>query len=225
MDIKISPSLLSADFSKLAEEVLSVEQGGADWLHCDVMDGHFVPNITIGPFVIEAIKKVATVPLDVHIMISDPEKYAANFCDAGADILTFHLEATDDPEKVIQMIRKKGVKVGVSISPDTPVEKLHSVLGHVDLVLIMSVFPGFGGQEFIRRCVPKIEYVWKKCGGQIDIQVDGGVDLETIVEAAGAGANAFVAGTSVFKSSDRAGTIAQLRRLATEHLGAAVKKQ
>ncbi|MFC1587109.1 ribulose-phosphate 3-epimerase [Planctomycetota bacterium] len=218
MEIIIAPSLLAADFSHLAQEIKDVEAGGADWLHCDVMDGHFVPNITFGPFIVKAIKKIASVPLDVHIMISNPAKYAGEFCQAGADILTFHIEAASDPGEVIRIIRDHNVKAAVAISPDTPAKAVDKILDQVDMVLVMTVHPGFGGQSFIEPCLDKVRSIRQAAGTRIDIQVDGGLTPETVTAAAAAGANAIVAGTAVFKAGDIASVITGMRHSAAKHL-------
>ncbi len=218
MNIKISPSLLSANFADLKHQIRDVEQAGADWLHCDVMDGHFVPNLTIGPFIIQAIKSVANVPLDVHIMISEPERYAPEFCKAGADILTFHIEAAKQPRQVIDIIRKHHVKPAVAISPDTPAESVDAILSDVSMVLVMTVHPGFGGQSFMPQCLEKVRRIRDKVGDAIDIQVDGGLSAKTVAAAAAAGANVIVAGTSIFKADDPARAIRELRGLAAVNL-------
>lgn len=210
MNLIVAPSLLSCDFARLADEVARVEDAGADWLHCDVMDAHFVPNLTFGPPVVAAIKKVARVPLDVHLMITDPLAYAEPFAKAGADILTFHVEAVSDVGEVIEAYRKLGLKVGLSISPPTPVEAILPYLGRIDLALVMTVNPGFGGQTFIRECVEKIRVI-RAQQPDLDIEVDGGINAETALEVVEAGANVLVAGNYVFKSHNVAEPIALLR--------------
>ncbi len=214
--IRIAPSLLAADFARLAAEVASVEQGGADWLHLDVMDGHFVPNLTFGPVVMEAIRRVATKPLDVHLMITDPWKYADAFLDAGAQCLTFHVEVdgSGDAIGLLRKIRARGAKAGLSLQPDTPVERLRPYVGELDLVLVMSVFAGFGGQKFLPSALERPPAL-RAMGFGGDISMDGGIGASTIAEAARAGVNVFVAGTAVFGAQDRATRIAELRRLAT----------
>jgi ribulose-phosphate 3-epimerase len=209
--IVIAPSLLSCDFSQVGAEVKEVEQAGAEWLHLDIMDGHFVPNITIGPLVVKAIRKVTGLFLDVHLMIEDPLKYAPAFARAGADLINFHIEAAPEPEKVIEEIRRLGKKAGVTIKPNTPVDSIRNVLDKVDMVLIMSVEPGFAGQQFMPEVLPKVTYLRELMGPQADIQIDGGITLETVGEAARAGANNFVAGSAVFGKSDRAAAVAGLR--------------
>ncbi len=213
--IRIAPSLLAADFAHLHDEVRAVEQGGADWLHLDVMDGHFVPNLTFGPLVCAAIKKCATRPLDVHLMITDPWRYGDAFLDAGADWLTFHIEVEShgDVSALLQRIKARGCKVGLSVQPDTPVERLRPYVQQLDLVLLMSVFAGFGGQKFMAEVLPKVAGL-RAMGFQGEVSMDGGIAATTIGASAAAGTNVFVAGTAVFGSPDRAGRIAELRRLA-----------
>jgi len=207
--ILIAPSILSADFAKLGQEVRDVEKAGADWIHVDVMDGHFVPNITIGPLVVKAIRPVTKLPLDVHLMIKNPERYIESFAKAGSDIITFHCEVEEDPKEIIKLIRYYKKKVGISIKPKTELRSIESVLPMVDMVLIMTVEPGFGGQEFILDCLPKIKEVrsvFKK-----DIEVDGGINEMTARDVAANGANILVAGTSVFGEKDYAQAIKKLR--------------
>jgi ribulose-phosphate 3-epimerase len=211
--VRISPSILSSDFARLAEEVTRLEAAGADWLHVDVMDGHFVPNLTIGPPVVAAIKRVAKAPLDVHIMISDPDRYAEAFCKAGADILTFHIEAAPDAIATCERIRALGARAGIAIRPGTALTPaIERALAHADLMLPMTVEPGFGGQKFMADQLPKI----RRCAEigrarQADIEVDGGVDDQTVRACAEAGANAIVAGSFVFKAKDLAEPIRKLR--------------
>lgn len=215
--IKIAPSLLSADFARLADEVKRVKDGGADWLHVDVMDGHFVPNITIGPLVVDAVNKVTDLPLDVHLMIEKPERYISDFAKAGADVITVHLEACTHLHRVIYQIKETGAKAGVSINPHTPLNGLEYVLQDIDLILIMSVNPGFGGQSFIPNIVPKIaklKQMMEEGGHRFDIEVDGGINAKTAPEVVRAGANVLVAGSAVFGQKDAAAAIAGIRQSA-----------
>lgn len=207
----VAPSILSADFSKLGKEVLDVQRSGADWIHVDVMDGNFVPNITMGPLVVKAIRPITKLPLDVHLMIAEPEKFVAPFAEAGADIITFHIEACEDPKGLISIIRKAGKKVGVSVKPKTPVSALSDILEDVDLVLVMTVEPGFGGQSFMREALPKIKEIRKLF--KKDIEIDGGITVETAKEVVSQGANVLVAGTTVFGSKDYGDTIRKLKGL------------
>lgn len=215
MKIQIAPSLLAADFGKLGEEAEAAEAAGADMLHIDVMDGHFVPNITIGPGMVAAIRKRVKIPLDVHLMISDPDRYITAFVEAGADILTVHAEVLPHLHRTLQVIRLKDVRAGVSINPATPLKNIESVLDEVDLALLMTVNPGFGGQKFIRSVLPKISRlraIVEERGYKLDIEVDGGINIDTARDAVAAGANVLVAGTAIFKSDDVARTIEALRR-------------
>lgn len=220
--IRIAPSLLSADFGRLDGEVAAVEQAGADWLHLDVMDGHFVPNLTFGPFIVKAIKKVAKRPLDVHLMITDPWRYCDPFLDAGADLFTFHVEVAErgDAEALIGKVKARGRQVGMSLQPDTPVARLRPWLRDLDLVLVMSVFAGFGGQQFMPEVLDKVEEL-RALGFQGEISMDGGIATDTIARSAAAGTNVFVAGTAVFGASDRKARIAELREIAQQAQGGA----
>jgi ribulose-phosphate 3-epimerase len=212
--IKIAPSILSADFARLGEEVRAVEAAGADYLHVDVMDGHFVPNITIGPPVVAAVRAVTRLPLDVHLMIENPDRYIADFAKAGADLITVHYEASPHLHRTVQLIRSLGKKAGVSINPATPIGVLEVILADLDLVLVMTVNPGFGGQHFIPSCLDKIAGLRRQIdalGLPIELQVDGGVKLDNIGRIAAAGADVFVAGSAVFGAADYAATIATLR--------------
>lgn len=209
--LKIAPSILSADFAKLGEELARLEAAGADWVHVDVMDGHFVPNLTIGPPVVKALRKVTRMPLDVHIMISDPERYAKAFCEAGADILTFHVEASSNPVGLCERIRSYGAKAGVAIRPATKLRGLEPAIRAADLVLVMTVEPGFGGQAFLSDQVEKVAQVFDMVGGRAEIEVDGGLNADTVVACGRAGANAIVAGSFVFRAEDLKEPIGALR--------------
>lgn len=216
--LRIAPSILSADFARLGEEVRALQAAGADWIHVDVMDGHFVPNITIGPLVVAAIRPHTDLPMDVHLMIAPADAYIDAFADAGADIITVHPEAGPHLHRTIQRIRATGKKAGVSLNPATPAKMLDYVLEEIDLVLVMSVNPGFGGQSFIASQLGKIEAIATRAakeGLDIDIEVDGGIDVATARRAQDAGANVLVAGTATFRGgADRyAGNIAALRGL------------
>jgi ribulose-phosphate 3-epimerase len=211
---KIAPSILSADFTRLAEEVKAVERAGADYIHLDVMDGHFVPNITIGPMIVRAVRRITDLPLDVHLMISNPDDYIDRFAEAGATGLTVHAEAVIHLHRTIQRIRQKGLNPCVSLNPATPLGPLEYVLDDLDMVLLMTVNPGFGGQEFIREVVPKVQRLreWIEARElDVDIEVDGGIGPETIHQVSSAGANVFVAGSAIFHSRDYAETIRLMR--------------
>jgi ribulose-phosphate 3-epimerase len=216
--IKIAPSILSADFARLGQEIEAIAVGGADYVHVDVMDGHFVPNITIGPLVVEAARRVTNLPLDVHLMIDNPDCYIPEFARAGADIITVHSEAVHHLHRTVQLIRSLGKKAGVSINPATPVSALEVILDDLDLVLVMSVNPGFGGQSFIPACLQKIEALRRmidRRGLAVELEVDGGVKLDNIRSIAAAGAEVFVAGSAVFGTPDYKATITALRERAT----------
>ncbi|MBB6282118.1 ribulose-phosphate 3-epimerase [Geobacillus subterraneus] len=212
--IRIAPSILSADFARLAEEIRSVEEGGADWIHVDVMDGHFVPNLTLGPPIVAAIRPVTKLPLDVHLMIIDPDRYIPAFAEAGADLISVHVEACVHLHRTIQLIKEQGAKAGVVLNPHTPVDMIRHVMAEVDLVLLMTVNPGFGGQAFIPAVVPKIREVAELAKEQnkaIDIEVDGGVNAKTAPLCVEAGANVLVAGSAIYNAPDRAAAIRALR--------------
>lgn len=215
INIKIAPSILSADFAKMGEEVIDLEKCGADVIHCDVMDGVFVPNITFGIKMVADIRKLTKLTLDAHLMIVNPEKYVERFAKAGADIITVHYEATKDTLKsTLELIRASGAKCGVVINPDTSAEEIEEFVPLCDMILVMSVFPGFGGQSFIPSAlesVRKIRGYIKACGKDIDLEIDGGVTLDNVAEVKAAGANVIVAGSTVFNSQDRKATIYRLK--------------
>jgi ribulose-phosphate 3-epimerase len=213
---KIAPSILSADFSRLGDEIQAVEKAGADLIHVDIMDGHFVPNITIGPSVVQSLRKVTSLPFDVHLMIEHPEKYVPAFAAAGSDIITIHVETAPHLHRTIEMIKENGAKAGVSLNPATSLEHVKEILPYVDLLLVMTVNPGFGGQKFIAGMLKKI----RKARSLVEtlstgtlVEVDGGVTLQNIGAVLEAGADIFVAGSSVFSSRDYAGTIGEMKRI------------
>lgn len=210
MDIKISPSVLASDFANLESELKKCSDGGAELIHLDVMDGHFVPNISIGAPVIAALNKVCDTPFDVHLMISDPLFYIDDFIKAGADIITFHVECESDIEKTIDKIVDAGCKAALAVKPNTPIDAVYPYLDKLSMVLVMTVEPGFGGQSFMESTMPKIKELRAKCP-DIDIQVDGGINADTVKIAGKAGANVFVAGSAVFKSDNPAATIKLLK--------------
>ncbi len=213
---RVAPSILAADFARLGDEVRAVSEAGADYLHVDVMDGHFVPNITVGPAVVKALKPYSDKPFDVHLMISPVDSFIGAFADAGADIITVHSEAGPHLHRTLQVIKSRGLKAGVSLNPGTPIDAVDYVLDTVDLVLVMSVNPGFGGQSFIAATIDKIEALRRKIsatGHPIEIEVDGGINAETAALAVAAGADVLVAGTAVFRGGPEAyaANIARLR--------------
>lgn len=213
--IKIAPSILSADFSEMGKAVEMLEQNGADWIHCDVMDGVFVPNISFGIPMIKDIRPHTELPLDVHLMIVNPEKYVERFADAGADIITFHPEASSDAKKTIELIHGKNKKAGIVVNPEIPIENVYELIPLVDMVLLMSVHPGFGGQSFIHDVLPKLEKTKKFVDDNnldIDIEIDGGINPETAILSKKAGANVLVAGNTVFKAQDKKEIINVLRK-------------
>jgi len=214
-NVRIAPSILSADFARLGEEIAAVEEAGADWIHVDVMDGRFVPNLTIGPPVVKAVRGVTKLPLDVHLMIVEPERYVDAFADAGADVLTVHAEASTHLHRVIQQIKARGCRAGVSLNPHTPEDVLRYVIADLDLVLVMSVNPGFGGQSFLPEILPKIRALRgmiERAGANVDVEVDGGVKPGTAGSVVSAGADVLVAGSAVFGQADYASAIDALRR-------------
>lgn len=210
----IAPSILSADFARLGDEVAAVERGGADLLHVDVMDGHFVPNLTVGPPIVESLKKVTRLPLDVHLMITNADAFIAEFSAAGADYLTVHVEACPHLHRTVQSIKERGVKAGVTLNPATSLHTIEEILPDVDLVLIMSVNPGFGGQKFIGSCLKKIAAARRmldEAGSLALLEVDGGVKINNAAQVLAAGADVLVAGSAIFSSQDYVATIAALR--------------
>lgn len=213
--IKIAPSILAADFSKLAEEVKEVERAGAELIHIDVMDGHFVPNITMGPIVVEALRPITKLPLDVHLMIENPDQYIESFAKAGADYITVHVEACPHLHRTIQLIRSYGVKPGVVLNPHTPIETIQHILEDVDMVLFMTVNPGFGGQKFIHSVISKVQQladIIQEKGLSIEIEIDGGINAETIIPCAEAGATIFVAGSAIYSQQDRAKALQNIKQ-------------
>ncbi len=213
---RIAPSILSADFTRLGEQISEAEAGGADWIHVDVMDGHFVPNITIGPLIVEAARRATQLPLDVHLMIEAPDRYLRDFVNAGANLLTVHQETCPHLHRTVQAIRELGAGAGVAINPATPVETLAEILPFVDLILVMTVNPGFGGQKFINECLDKVSRVAAKLEAaglmQVEIEVDGGIDPTTAQAAVAAGATVLVAGSAVFSRGPVAENVRAIRR-------------
>lgn len=211
---RIAPSILSADFSRLGEEIEAIEKAGADWIHIDVMDGRFVPNLTVGPLVLEAAKKVTSLPLDVHLMIVEPDHLIPEFIKEGATSVTVHVEACIHLHRTIQLIKQHGARAGVSLNPATPLSSVEEILDEIDLLLIMSVNPGFGGQKFIPKVLDKIRAARKMIDGRglsVDLEVDGGIKIANAKELAAAGVDVFVAGSAIFESPDYVMTIKQLR--------------
>lgn len=217
--IKISPSILSCDYSRMGEEFENMKKCGADWLHIDVMDGHFVPNITLGAPIVKCMRKCSDLVFDVHLMISDPQKYIPDFIKAGADVITFHIESDSPVEETIDLIRNSGCVASLSVKPGTPVEEVFPYLDKLGMVLVMTVEPGFGGQGFMADMMPKVAALReeiKRRGLDVDIQVDGGVSLKTVEQCAKAGANVLVAGSAIFGSDDPKETISQMRSIAAK---------
>ena len=211
---KIAPSILSADFTKLAKEIKAVEDAKADYIHIDVMDGHFVPNITVGPFIVEAVRKATRLPLDVHLMIENPDKFIPDFAKAGSDILTVHVETCRHLHRIIQYIKEQGIRAGVSLNPTTPLHQLEHIIGDVDLILIMTVNPGFSGQSFIKSCLPKIAQVRRMLdegNHKAELEVDGGIKVSNISAVAQAGTDVFVAWSAIFGSENYKKTISAMR--------------
>ena len=219
MQIKISASILAADPTQLGNEIKRVEQAGVDLIHIDVMDGHFVPNLTMGPFIVERIKEITKVPLDIHLMIENPDKFVESFTQKTTkdDILTFHIEATEDPLSVINLIKDRGIKAGVAINPDTHEKTVEKLLESIDILLVMTVYPGFSGQAFKKNVCDKLKKLREMAPENLDIEVDGGIKPETIPDAASAGANVFAAATSIFEKDDYKEAIEELRRKAQEN--------
>ena len=222
MSVLIAPSLLAADFSNLARDIAAAERGGADLLHLDVMDGHFVPNLSLGPTVVKAVRRVATVPLDVHLMIEQPDRYIESFVEAGASMISVHVEASRHLHRTIAFIKGLGIRAGVAINPATPVSALEEIAPDVDHVLVMSVNPGFGGQTFIPRSESKIRavrHLLDRAGSRVPIEVDGGVDTSNAARLVAAGVNILVAGTTIFRAPDPERAVRELREAATAPAG------
>ena len=213
--IEVVPSVLSANFARLADEIAEITAAGVNIVHLDVMDGHFVPNITIGPPVIAKLRKVSDLVFDAHLMISDPDKYAEPFARAGADHITFHIEATDDPERMVEKLHELGCTAGICLNPDTPVEEIKTVAPLCEMVLVMTVHPGFGGQAFMPDAAKKIARVRELVGPDIRIEVDGGIDPETAPTVVSYGADTLVAGNAIFAKTDRIAAINAIRRACT----------
>ena len=226
MQIKISASILAADPTQLGNEIKCVEKAGVDMIHIDVMDGHFVPNLTMGPFIVERIKEITKVPLDIHLMIENPDKYVELFTQKTTkdDILTFHIEATNNPLSVVNLIKDRGIKAGVAINPDTHERTVEKLLKSIDMLLVMTVYPGFSGQAFKKYVCEKLRKLREMAPENLDIEVDGGIKPETIPDAASAGANVFAAATSIFAKDDYKEAIEELRRKAQENFYLFIKR-
>jgi len=217
MQVKIAPSILAADFARLGEEVRTVEAAGADLIHVDVMDGHFVPNLSMGPVVVEALRRVTRLPLDVHLMIEDPAKYMGAFIEAGAHHITFHVETVEEPAALAADLHARGLGAGLSLNPETPVDRVLDLIPHFDMILVMTVHPGFGGQSFLGENLEKARRIREResrSGLRLDVEVDGGIDTRTVSLARSAGCNVFVAGNSIFRSSDPKEALRALRTVA-----------
>jgi len=226
MQIKISASILAADPTQLGNEIKCVEKAGVDMIHIDVMDGHFVPNLTMGPFIVERIKEITKVPLDIHLMIENPDRYVESFTQKTTkdDILTFHIEATNNPLSVVNLIKDRGIKAGVAINPDTHERTVEKLLKSIDMLLVMTVYPGFSGQAFKKYVCEKLRKLREMAPENLDIEVDGGIKPETIPDAASAGANVFAAATSIFAKDDYKEAIEELRRKAQENFYLFIKR-
>ncbi len=222
--IRIAPSILEADFGRLADQIAMVEAAGVELLHLDVMDGHFVPNLSLGVPVVAGIERHTDLPLDVHLMITDPAKYAPAFVDAGADSITFHIEVAEQPRELIRQLRGLSVKVGVSLNPSTPAEDVLEILEHVDGVLVMTVWPGFGGQRFMEECLSKITVLAERMSEKQWLEVDGGINAETAPRAVMAGADTLVAGSAIFSTDDPAAAVLRLRQAALGARGQAEQR-
>ena len=220
-ELIIAPSVLACDLGRLGESVSLAETSGADWHHVDVMDGHFVPNLTFGPDIVKAVRKASSLPIDVHLMVEEPTRYAEPFLEAGANSITFHSEVVPDPRPLIRAIRDAGGWPGLVVKPGTAVSSVFPFLDQIDMVLIMTVEPGFTGQEFMPECVSKISELRREAGPEMRIEVDGGIDEETVIETARAGANVVVAGAAVYRSGDIREAIARIRKSLSENYSAA----